>query len=163
MPQYGLRDDQWDRINDMLPGREGYIGVMANNNRRCSRKRCSIGTEPAPRGGQSTRLLSHPGQTHDLQGSDALLPYAGRYPVGRQSLRCRRARHNSAGSGQDGRHSSQEQPQGTAPFRQGTVQGPPSHRKLLLQCSSNSAPSLPATTRPPGTSSLQSTSPLLLD
>jgi hypothetical protein len=27
MPRFGLRDDQWDRIKDVLPGREGLEGV----------------------------------------------------------------------------------------------------------------------------------------
>jgi transposase len=29
----GIRDDQWDRIKDMLPGRAGHVGVTARNNR----------------------------------------------------------------------------------------------------------------------------------
>ena len=40
MRRYGLRDDQllsdsnqWDRIEDMLPGREGHVGATAKNNR----------------------------------------------------------------------------------------------------------------------------------
>ncbi|HEX3996193.1 MAG TPA: IS5 family transposase [Acetobacteraceae bacterium] len=33
MHRYGLRDDQWDRIKDMLPGREGSVGVTAADNR----------------------------------------------------------------------------------------------------------------------------------
>jgi len=33
MRRYSLRDDQWDRIKDILPGREGYVGVTANDNR----------------------------------------------------------------------------------------------------------------------------------
>jgi len=28
-----LRDDQWDRIKDQLPGCEGYVGVTARDNR----------------------------------------------------------------------------------------------------------------------------------
>jgi transposase len=28
-----LRDDQWERIKDMLPGREGSVGVTAADNR----------------------------------------------------------------------------------------------------------------------------------
>ncbi len=32
MRRYGLRDDQWDRIKDMLPGRLGSVGVTAANN-----------------------------------------------------------------------------------------------------------------------------------
>ena len=30
---YGLRDDQWDRIRDLLPGREGHVGCTARDNR----------------------------------------------------------------------------------------------------------------------------------
>ena len=33
MKRYGLRDDQWDRIKDMLPGREGHVGGTAADNR----------------------------------------------------------------------------------------------------------------------------------
>jgi transposase len=33
MRRYGLRDDQWDRIEDFLPGREGSVGVTAADNR----------------------------------------------------------------------------------------------------------------------------------
>lgn len=33
MRRYGLRDDQWDRIEDLLPGREGHVGATAKNNR----------------------------------------------------------------------------------------------------------------------------------
>ena len=28
-----MRDDQWDRIKDLLPGREGHVGVTAKDNR----------------------------------------------------------------------------------------------------------------------------------
>jgi transposase len=31
--RYALRDDQWDRIEDLLPGREGAVGVTAKDNR----------------------------------------------------------------------------------------------------------------------------------
>src|SRR3954468_2869251 len=34
MRRYALRDDQWQRIEDLLPGREGSVGVTANDNRR---------------------------------------------------------------------------------------------------------------------------------
>jgi len=27
--RYALRDDQWERIKDLLPGREGYVGGTA--------------------------------------------------------------------------------------------------------------------------------------
>lgn len=33
MRRYGLRDDQWERIRDLLPGREGHVGVTAGDNR----------------------------------------------------------------------------------------------------------------------------------
>ena len=29
MRRYGLRDDQWERIKNLLPGREGTVGVTA--------------------------------------------------------------------------------------------------------------------------------------
>ncbi len=29
----GLRDAQWERIHDLLPGRQGHVGVAARNNR----------------------------------------------------------------------------------------------------------------------------------
>jgi transposase len=33
MRRYALRDEQWDRIKDLLPGREGHVGVTAGDNR----------------------------------------------------------------------------------------------------------------------------------
>src|SRR5687768_3281408 len=33
MRRYGLRDDQYARIEAMLPGREGHVGVTAADNR----------------------------------------------------------------------------------------------------------------------------------
>ena len=33
MRRYGLLDDEWDRIKDLLPGRPGHVGVTAKNNR----------------------------------------------------------------------------------------------------------------------------------
>src|SRR3954451_12069246 len=33
MRRYALRDDQWDRIKNILPGREGSVGVTAKDNR----------------------------------------------------------------------------------------------------------------------------------
>jgi transposase len=32
--RYGLRDDQWERIKDLLPGSEGWVGVTARDNRQ---------------------------------------------------------------------------------------------------------------------------------
>lgn len=31
--RYALRDDQWERIKDLLPGRQGSVGVTAQDNR----------------------------------------------------------------------------------------------------------------------------------
>ncbi len=31
--RYGLRDDQWAKIETLLPGREGTVGVTAQDNR----------------------------------------------------------------------------------------------------------------------------------
>jgi transposase len=33
MCRYGLRDDQWERIQDFLPGRAGHVGGTAKDNR----------------------------------------------------------------------------------------------------------------------------------
>src|SRR3954462_1577504 len=33
MRRYALRDDQWERIRDLLPGREGWVAVTAKDNR----------------------------------------------------------------------------------------------------------------------------------
>lgn len=33
MRRYALRDDPWERIKDLLPGREGHVGATAKNNR----------------------------------------------------------------------------------------------------------------------------------
>jgi len=34
MNRYGLRDDQWERIEHLLPGKPGDVGVTARDNRR---------------------------------------------------------------------------------------------------------------------------------
>lgn len=31
--RYGLRDDQWEKLEPLLPGREGTVGVTAKDNR----------------------------------------------------------------------------------------------------------------------------------
>ena len=33
MRRYGLHDDEWERIEDSLPGRDGDVGVTAKDNR----------------------------------------------------------------------------------------------------------------------------------
>jgi transposase len=34
MRRHALRDDQWERIRDLFPGRPGHVGVTATDNRR---------------------------------------------------------------------------------------------------------------------------------
>jgi hypothetical protein len=34
MTRYGLRDDQWERIKDLLTGKPGDVGATARDNRR---------------------------------------------------------------------------------------------------------------------------------
>jgi hypothetical protein len=48
MERFGLHDDQWDRIKDILPGREGHDGGTAADNR--SLKPFCTGSEPVFRG-----------------------------------------------------------------------------------------------------------------
>lgn len=31
--RYELSDEQWEKIKDVLPGREGYVGATAKDNR----------------------------------------------------------------------------------------------------------------------------------
>ncbi len=33
MRRFALRDDQWERIKDLLPGRQGHVGANAKDNR----------------------------------------------------------------------------------------------------------------------------------
>ena len=33
MRRYSLRDDQWEQLKNILPGRQGSVGVTATNNR----------------------------------------------------------------------------------------------------------------------------------
>ncbi len=33
MRRYALRDDQWEQIEGLLPGREGHVGATARDNR----------------------------------------------------------------------------------------------------------------------------------
>ena len=33
MRRYALRDDQWEKIKGLLPGREGHVGATARDNR----------------------------------------------------------------------------------------------------------------------------------
>src|SRR5258705_261441 len=63
MRRYALRDDQWERLKDLLPGREGHVGVTAKDNR--------LLVEAL---GKPIAFFRTPGQAHDLEGADALLP-----------------------------------------------------------------------------------------
>ena len=38
MNRYALRDDQWERSKDLLPGKPGDVGVTAHDNRRFVRR-----------------------------------------------------------------------------------------------------------------------------
>ena len=39
--RYALRDDQWERIQDLLPGRAGHVGGTAKDNRRFVQRSCT--------------------------------------------------------------------------------------------------------------------------
>ena len=41
MERFALRNDQWDRIKNILPVRDGHVGGTAEDNRVCSSKRFS--------------------------------------------------------------------------------------------------------------------------
>ena len=61
--RYALRDDQWERIKDLLPGREGTVGVTAKDNRLfveavldCASTKCGINGKIMP----TPRSIRHP-------------------------------------------------------------------------------------------------------
>src|ERR1700721_1361771 len=93
MRRFGLRDDQWERIKDLLPGRAGSVGVTAADNRLfveavLYRYRTGMPWRDLPeRFGNGTKVharvdaLGNPigffltgGEAHDLVGADHLLP-----------------------------------------------------------------------------------------
>jgi len=47
--RYALRDDPWERIQDLLPGSKGWVGVTAKT--ACLSTRCGIAIEPGFPGG----------------------------------------------------------------------------------------------------------------
>lgn len=49
--RYALRDDQRERIKDLLPGRKGTVGVDGRETIDCLSKRCCTVTEQAFPGG----------------------------------------------------------------------------------------------------------------
>ena len=62
MRRYALRDDQWDRIKDFLPGREGHVGGTADDNR--------LFVDAL---GNPVELMLSPGQAGDLTCAEPLL------------------------------------------------------------------------------------------
>ena len=42
MKRYALRDDQWERIEELLPGRKGHVGVTQQKITDCLLKRYFI-------------------------------------------------------------------------------------------------------------------------
>ena len=52
MRRYALRDDPWDRINDILPGREGHVGGTAADNHLFVEAGAAIPRSAAARGKQ---------------------------------------------------------------------------------------------------------------
>src|SRR5258705_2400843 len=96
MRRYALRNDQWDRIKDFLPGREGHVGGTAADNRLfveavLYRYRAGIPWRDIgrSRGGLTTKIhvlvdalgnpvevMLTPGQAHDLTCAQPLLDEA---------------------------------------------------------------------------------------
>ena len=74
MRRYALRDDQWDRIKDILPGREGHVGVIAQDKSRCAGR--SPATPRSSRLGAGQALWTACGHTPAMKARD-MLPYYG--------------------------------------------------------------------------------------
>ena len=55
MRRFALRNDQWDRIKDILPGREGHVGGTAADNRLSCACMCPRNDESAGKR-RSTRM-----------------------------------------------------------------------------------------------------------
>ncbi len=65
--RYALRDDQWERIKDLLPGRKGTVGVTAKDN-HCLSKLCCIATLAGiPWRDLPERARRFPGGSHPFQ------------------------------------------------------------------------------------------------
>ena len=91
MRRYALGDDQWDRIKDILPGREGHVGGTAADNRLfveavLFRFRAGVPWRGRSRGGLTTKIhalvdalgnpvevMLSPGQDHDLTCAQPLI------------------------------------------------------------------------------------------
>ena len=60
MRRYALRDDQWERIKDLLPGREGHVGVTTEDNRLfCRGGALPVSRRHSPKGAHGARRISH--------------------------------------------------------------------------------------------------------
>jgi len=64
MRRFGLRDDQWERIKDLLPEREGSVGVTAADNRLFVEA-----AAPAAHRRQGRRSVQGPGARSDTAAS----------------------------------------------------------------------------------------------
>ena len=85
MRRYALRDDQWDRIKDILPGREGHVGVTAKDNRLFVEAVTLPLSRRHPLAGPCRNVLATRSRfTRDFRAGP-------RAAYGRSSLRCWRA------------------------------------------------------------------------
>src|SRR6202167_4658573 len=64
MRRYALRDDQWDRIKDILPGREGHVEVTAKENRLFEEAEISRYRAAIPLAGLARTLFGDPIKIH---------------------------------------------------------------------------------------------------
>src|SRR5439155_647960 len=79
MRRYALRDDQWDRIKEELPGREGHVGVTAKDNRLfveavLYRYRAGIPWRVLPARFGDPIMIHLRLSCRSMRGGDALLP-----------------------------------------------------------------------------------------
>ena len=58
MRRYSLRDDQWDRIKDILPGREGHVSLSPPRITGCSSRRYFTVIAPTYRGATCRNVLA---------------------------------------------------------------------------------------------------------
>ena len=89
MQRFGLRDDQWDRIKDFLPGREGHVGGNAADNRLfveavLYRYRTGIPWRDLPARFGDWKIVQSRQRIHDDR----------RHHRARPSAQCRRAKKN---------------------------------------------------------------------
>ena len=113
--------------------------------------------------GNPLDFILTPGQAHDLEGADALLPdmEADTLLADKAFDADERVIEPLLAAGKDVRHPAQEQPQGSTRLSTKTPTRHATSSRISSASSSNTAPSPPATTKPPEISSPQSTSPPL--